>query len=93
MRDILQVLPLQFASHMGSNQVMSPIVSPHDKNTGSSCSKLTSSLRGQLVECFTTLLPITRIFFVEKMREASQLFSTKNIGIFEILKFKILTKC
>ena len=31
---------------------------------------LTSSLSGQLVKCFTTLLPNTRIFFVEKMREA-----------------------
>ena len=31
---------------------------------------LTSWLRGQLVECFTTLLPNTHIFFVEKMREA-----------------------
>ena len=27
---------------------------------------LTSSLRGQLVKCFTTLLPNTLIFFVEK---------------------------
>ena len=31
---------------------------------------LTSSLRGQLVKCFTTLLPNTLIFFDEKMREA-----------------------
>ena len=31
---------------------------------------LTSSLRGQLVKCFTTLLPNTLIFFVDKMREA-----------------------
>ena len=31
---------------------------------------LTSSLRGQLVKCFTTLLLSTLIFFVEKMREA-----------------------
>ena len=31
---------------------------------------LTSSLRGQLVKCFTTLLANTLIFFVEKMREA-----------------------
>ena len=30
----------------------------------------TSSLRGQLVKCFTTLYPNTLIFFVEKMREA-----------------------
>ena len=31
---------------------------------------LTSSLRGQLVKCFMTLLPNTLKFFVEKMREA-----------------------
>ena len=31
---------------------------------------LTSSLRGQLVKCFTTLYPKTLDFFVEKMREA-----------------------
>ena len=31
---------------------------------------LTSSLRGQLVKCFTALLPKTLIFFVETMREA-----------------------
>ena len=53
---------------------------------------LTSSLRGQLVKCFKTLLPNTLIFFVEKMREASHIFSSKNIGIFQILAFEILTK-
>ena len=31
---------------------------------------LTSSLRGQLFKCFTTFLPNTLIFFVEKLREA-----------------------
>ena len=31
---------------------------------------LTSSLRGQLVKCFTTLLPNTLIFFAENKREA-----------------------
>ena len=31
---------------------------------------LTSSLRGQLVKCFMTLLPNTPIFFAENMREA-----------------------
>ena len=31
---------------------------------------LMSSLRGQLVKCFTTLLPNTMIFFVEKIGEA-----------------------
>ena len=57
-----------------------------------------SLLRGQLVKCFTTLYPNTLKFFVEKTREAFALkafhiFSTKNIGIFEILMFEILTKC
>ena len=31
---------------------------------------ITSSLRGQLINCFMTLWPNTLIFFVEKMREA-----------------------
>ena len=31
---------------------------------------LTSLLRGQLIKCFTTLLPNTLIFFVEKIQEA-----------------------
>ena len=57
---------------------------------------LMSSLRGQLVKCFMTLQKNTIIFFAEKMREAftkaSLIFSTKNIGIFEILKFEILMK-
>ena len=59
---------------------------------------LTNSFRGQLVKCFTTSLPNTLIFFVEKMRGTFALqkllvffFSTKNIGIFEILTFEILT--
>ena len=45
---------------------------------------LTSSLRGQLVKCFTTLLPNTLIFFVEKMIEAFALhtFSTKILAYF-----------
>ena len=47
---------------------------------------LTSPLRGQLIKCITTLQPNTLIFFVEKMREAfaSHIFSTKNIGVFQI---------
>ena len=52
---------------------------------------LTSSLRGQLVTCFMTLKPNTLIFFVEKMRKASHIFSTKNIGKFKILMFEILS--
>ena len=47
---------------------------------------LTSSLRGQLIKCFTTSLLNTLIFFVEKMREAfakaSHTFSTKNTGVY-----------
>ena len=59
---------------------------------------LTSSLRGQLVKCFATLEPNTLKFFVEKNErsfctaKASHIFSTKNIGIFEILMFEILSK-
>ena len=58
---------------------------------------LMSSLRGQLVKCFTTLKPNTLIFFVEKMREAFALqsfshFSTKNIEFCQISTFEILTK-
>ena len=51
---------------------------------------LTSSLRGQLVKCFTTLL--TNIFCWKNERSfcTSHIFSTKNIGIFEILTFEIL---
>ena len=40
-------------------------------------------------EVLTTLLPNTLKFFDEK---ASQIFPTKNIGIFVILTFEILTK-
>ena len=42
---------------------------------------LTSSLRGQLVKCFTTLQPNTLKFFVEKMREAFAL--QKLLTIFQ----------
>ena len=59
---------------------------------------LTSSLRGQLVKYFMTLSPNKQIFFVHKMREAFAMqnlltfFQQKNIGVFEILTFEILTK-
>ena len=59
---------------------------------------LTSSLRDQLVKCFTTLLPNTLKFFAEKNErsfcnaKASHIFSTKNIGIFEKLTYENLTK-
>ena len=40
---------------------------------------LTSSLRGQLVKCFMTLLPNTLLFFVDKMREA---FAVQKLLLF-----------
>ena len=43
-----------------------------------------SSLRGQLIKCLTTLYPNTLIFLLKKMGEASHIFSTKNIGVFQI---------
>ena len=46
-----------------------------------SITSLTSLLRGQLVKCFTTLLLKTLIFFVENIREASHIFSTKKINV------------
>ena len=54
---------------------------------------LTSSLRGQLVKCFMTLLPNTLIFFVEKMREAFAL--QKLLKFFQqkiLASLHILTK-
>ena len=59
---------------------------------------LTSSLKGQLVKCFTTLQPNTLKFFVQNNErsfcsaKAPHVFSAKNIGIFEILTFEILKK-
>ena len=58
---------------------------------------LMSSLRGQLVKFFTILYPNTLIFFVENNEKsfcnakASHIFSTKNVGFFQILAFEILT--
>ena len=51
-----------------------------------------------IVKCFMTLLPNALIFFVEKLKKAFALqklltfFSAKNIGIFQILTFEILTE-
>ena len=45
---------------------------------------LTSSLRGQLVKCFTTLLPNILIFFVEKLREA---FALQKLLVQKLLTF------
>ena len=69
--------------HMNQSRDKGPVVQ--------SIVSLTSLLRGQLVKCFTALLPKTLIFFVEKMREAFHIFSTKNIGKFKIFTFEILT--
>ena len=57
---------------------------------------LTSSLGGQLIKSFTFITKYTEIFD-EKIREAFAMqklltFFDKNIGIFEILTFKILMK-
>ena len=41
---------------------------------------LTNSLRGERVKCFTTLLPNTVIFFVEKIRAA---FALKLLTFFQ----------
>ena len=46
------------------------ILFPHQGPAVQSIVSLTSALSGQLVKCFTTLLPNTLIFFVEKMKEA-----------------------
>ena len=60
---------------------------------------LTSSLRGQLVKCSTTLLPNTMIFFVKKMKEAFALqmllifFQRKILAYFRYIHFEISTKC
>ena len=48
---------------------------------------LTSSLRAQLVKCFTTLY--TNTLKWEKL--ALHIFSTKKFGIFQILTFEMLT--
>ena len=58
---------------------------------------LTSSLIGQLVKCFTTLLPNIMVFFVEKMKEAFALqklliFFQQKIGTFQIYMFEICTE-
>ena len=49
-----------------THQIQTRLLRPVVQSTVS----LTSSLRGQLFKCFTTLLPNTVIFFVEKIREA-----------------------
>ena len=41
---------------------------------------------------FVTLLQNTLKSFAEKLREAFHIFSTKNVGLFEIPTFEILTK-
>ena len=58
---------------------------------------LTSPLSGQLVKCFTTLLPNILIFLLkkyEKLQDCKSFshFLKKNIGVFQLLMFEILTK-
>ena len=48
---------------------------------------LRSSLRGQLVKCFTTLKLNTLIFFVEKMREAFALQKLLSFFLQKILVY------
>ena len=58
-------------------------------NSGISCSsivRLTSSLRGQLIKCFKTVLPNALIFLFKKMRESFALAKASHI-----LSIKILT--
>ena len=43
---------------------------------------LKSSLRAQLIKCFTIFLLNTLMFYAEKMIEASHIFSTKNISVY-----------
>ena len=49
--------------------------------------RLTSSLRGQLIKRFSTLLPNTPIFFVEKMREAFALQKASHNFPIKILAY------
>ena len=60
--EIMFILKAKKAYFNGSYNKQGPVVQ--------SIVSLTSSLRGQLVKCFTTLQPNTLKFFVEKMREA-----------------------
>ena len=54
------------------------IFSSKDKSKKLKC-RLLQFLFGALkVKCFTTLLPNTLTYFVEKKREASHIFSTKK---------------
>ena len=53
---------------------------------------LTSSLRGQLVKCLRLYTQKHKYFLLKKWEKLFTFFSTKNIGIFEILTFEILTK-
>ena len=60
---------------------------------------LTSLLRSQLVKFLLLYSQILLYLLLKKCEKllncskASHTFSTKNIGIFEILKFEILMKC
>ena len=47
---------------------------------------LTSSLRGQLVKCFTTLLLNTLISLLKKIAKASHIFFNKKYGCISCIK-------
>ena len=58
---------------------------------------LKSSLRGQLVKCFTTNLPKRLIFLLQEREKLLQCksfsdFFNENIGMFQILPFEIFSE-
>ena len=60
--DIIYLESLKLQGAIANNTDQGPVVQ--------STVSINNSLRGQLVKCFTTLLPNILIFFVEKMSEA-----------------------
>ena len=60
-------MPEIMTIHVGLRNNLGPVVQ--------SIVSLTSLLRGQLVKCFTTLLPNILIFFVEKCEKLLHYFS------------------
>ena len=60
--------------HKNINAIVSIVL---DNFVVQSIVSLTSSLRGQLVKCFTTLKPNTLTFLLKKMREA---FALRNVN-------------
>ena len=93
---VVGLIPLKF--NLNESRHMSLIKNSIQGSVVQSIISFTSLLRGQFVKCFTILYPNKLIFFVDTMREAFAMqklltfFSTKNIGVFEIFVFEILTK-